>query len=239
MENILYILKTAAYFSDRSEILPVDCFLISHCIWTLEENIDEVKTIVKKAIENFSQINREEFENINNEIEILKKDIKADCINEEDVYETEKINSVECCKIKINYQYSIQLHSKDLYIPIGKINTNNQFYPMLNDGTEFKSFICYFNGNTILKVKSGNSSYHLIDNNQQTVTEIEKSLPIKSKKGTFKTITSRTKENYLRGCDELIEKIDNAIKNSEEDLKKQRNKIDSPFINEYDRDIIL
>lgn len=237
-KNILYILKTAAYFSDRDEILPVDCFLISHCIWTLEENIDEVKTIVKKAIENFSQINRDEFENINNEIETLKKDINEECINQEDIYETENINGIECCKIKINYKYSIQ-YSKDLYIPISKINTNNKFYPMLNDGTEFKYFICYFNGNTVLKVKSDSYSYALIDNNKQTVTEIEKSLPIKSKKGTFKTITSRTKENYLRDCDELVGKIDNAIKASEEDLEKQRNKIDSPFVNEYDREIIL
>ena len=38
---------------------------------------------------------------------------------------------------------------------------------------------------------------------------------------------------------ELIEKIDNAIKNSEEDLEKQRNKIDSPFVNKDDREIIL
>lgn len=260
-KNILYILKTAAYFSDRDEILPVDCFLISHCIWTLEENIDEVKTIVKKAIENFSQINRDEFENINNEIETLRKDINIECINQEDIYETENINGIECCKIKINYKYSIRLYSKDLYIPIGKINTNNKFYPMLNDGTEFKYFICYFNGNTVLKVKSDSYSYALIDNNKQTVTEnktpdaqflnilidnnkqtvtkIEKSLPIKSKKGTFKTITSITKENYLRVCDELVGKIDNAIKASEEDLEKQRNKIDSPFVNEYDREIIL
>lgn len=35
-KNIVYILKTAAYLCDRDEILPVDCFLISHCIWTLE-----------------------------------------------------------------------------------------------------------------------------------------------------------------------------------------------------------
>lgn len=237
-KNILYILKTAAYFSDREEILPMDCFLISHCIWTLEENIDEVKAIVKKSVENFYQINREEFENINNEIEILKKDINTECINLKDVYETENINGVECCKIQINYKYSMQLHSKDLYIPIDKINTNDEFSPQI-EGGEFKSFICSFNGNTVLRIKSANSSYALIDNSQQTVTASEKSLPIKSKKGTFKTITSRTKENYKKDCGGLIQKIDNAIKVSEEDLEKQKNKIDSPFINEIDRNIIL
>ena len=139
---------------------------------------------------------------------------------------------------KINYQYLANLHSKDLYIPIGKINNNDQFFPFLNDGSEFKSFICCFYGNTVLKVKSNASSYSLVENNK-IVSEVEKSLPIKSKKGTFKTISSMTKENFKKGCDELIEKIDNAIKTSEEDLEKQRDKIDFPFINEDDRDIIL
>ena len=64
-------------------------------------------------------------------------------------------------------------------------------------------------------------------------------MPIKTKKGTYKEITSRTKENYIKNCNELIEKIDEAVKKSEEDLKNQKEKIDSPFVAEYYRDIIL
>ena len=109
---------------------------------------------------------------------------------------------------------------------------------MIDGGQEFKSFICSFGGNTVLKVKVNGGTYLLADNGNK-VKEVEKSLEIESKKGAFKTITSRTKENYLRDCDELVGKIDNAIKASEEDLEKQRNKIDSPFVNEYDREIIL
>lgn len=241
-KNILYILKTAAYFSDREEILPVDCFLISHCIWTSKENIGEVKAIVKKSIENFSQINREEFENINNEIERLKKDINNDCINQKDVYETENINGFECCKIQIEYyQYNSSPNkiSKNLYIPTNKISTNDKFFPLLEDGTELKYFECCFNGNTVCSLNSVNYYYYKIIKDKNYVDKIDKRLKIKSKKGTFKTITSRTKENYKKDCDDLIQKIDNAIKVSEEDLEKQKNKIDSPFINEIDRNIIL
>ena len=241
-KNIVYILKTAAFLSDREEILPVDCFLISHCIWELQEDIDKVKDTVIKAIENFSQINRDEFENINNEIETLRKDINIECINQEDIYKTENINDTKCCKIKIDYYtnttYQQTLHSKDLYIPRDKINTDDNFHPMIDGGQEFNSFICSFGGNTVLKVKVNGDTYLLADNGNK-VKEVEKSLEIESKKGAFKTITSRTKENYLRDCDELVGKIDNAIKASEEDLEKQRNKIDSPFVNEYDREIIL
>ena len=156
-KNIVYILKTAAFLSDREEVLPVDCFLISHCIWELQEDIDKVKDTVIKAIENFSQINRDKFEDINNKVKDLHKDIDTDCINQENIYKTENINDTKCFKIKIDYYtdttYQPTLHSKDLYIPRDKINTDGKFYPMIDDGQEFKSFICSFGGNTVLKVK--------------------------------------------------------------------------------------
>lgn len=240
-KNIVYILKTAAFLSDREEILPVDCFLISHCIWELQEDIDKVKDTVIKAIENFSQINRDKFEDINNKVKDLHKDIDTDCINQEDIYKTENINDTKCCKIKIDYYtdaYQQTLHSKDLYIPRDKINTDDNFHPMLDGGQEFKSFICSFGGNTVLKVKVYNSTYLLADNGKK-VKEVEKSLEIESKKGAFKTITSRIKETYKKACDELIEEIDNQIKISYEDLEKQKNKIDSIFVNENYRNIIL
>ncbi|WP_288621748.1 hypothetical protein [uncultured Brachyspira sp.] len=153
----------------------------------------------------------------------------------------ENINDTKCCKIKIDYYtdtYQQTLHSKDLYIPRDKINTDGKFYPMLDDGQEFKSFICSFGGNTVLKVKVYNSAYLLADNGEK-VKEVEKSLEIESKKGAFKTITSRIKETYKKACNELIEEIDNQIKISYEDLEKQKNKIDSIFVNENYRNIIL
>lgn len=109
---------------------------------------------------------------------------------------------------------------------------------MLDDGQEFKSFICSFGGNTVLKVKVNGGTYLLADNGNK-VKEVEKSLEIESKKGAFKTITSRIKETYKKACDELIEEIDNQIKISYEDLEKQKNKIDSIFVNENYRNIIL
>lgn len=175
-KNIVYILKTAAFLSDREEVLPVDCFLISHCIWELQEDIDKVKDTVIKAIENFSQINRDKFEDINNKVKDLHKDIDTDCINQENIYKTENINDTKCCKIKIDYYtdtYQQTLHSKDLYIPRDKINTIGEFHPMLDDGQEFKSFICSFGGNTVLKVKVYNSAYLLADNGEK-VKEVEK-----------------------------------------------------------------
>ncbi|MCZ9893199.1 hypothetical protein PQQ32_12320 [Brachyspira hyodysenteriae] len=236
-KNIVYILKTAAYFCDREEILPVDCFLISHCIWTLEENIDDVKKIVQKSIKNFSQISRKDFESLSSEVNELKKDIESECINDKNVYNTEDINGVECIKIPLNYYYNGN-RKIDLYVPLNKLNTNSDFYALDINGNPYEYFNFSFNGGSSLKITK-NSSYYLLNSNNETVTEIAKRLPIKSEKGTYKTITSRTKDNYIKSCNEFIEKIDEAVKKSEEDLKNQKEKIDSPFVAECYSDIIL
>ena len=237
-KNIVYILKTAAYLCDRKEILPVDCFLISHCIWTLEENIDDVKKIVEKSIKSFSQISRKDFEMLSSEVNTLKKDIESECINDKNVYKTENINGIECIKIPLDYYYSGN-KKIDLYVPIDKLNTNSDFKALDVNGKPFEYFDFSFNGGSSLKITRNHSSFALINRNNETANEIAKRLPIKSEKGTYKTITSRTKDNYIKSCNELIEKIDEAVKKSEEDLKNQKEKIASPFVAECYMDIIL
>ncbi|WP_416487546.1 hypothetical protein [Brachyspira hyodysenteriae] len=123
-------------------------------------------------------------------------------------------------------------------MPLNKLNTSSDFYALDINGNPYEYFNFSFNGGSSLKITK-NSSYYLLNSNNETVTEIAKRLPIKSEKGTYKTITSRTKDNYIKSCNELIEKIDEAVKKSEEDLKKQKEKINSPFIAECYSDIIL
>lgn len=213
--------------------------LITHCIWTLEENIDEVKKIVEKSIERFSQISRKDFENLSNEVNTLKKDIESECINDKNVYDTEDIKGMECIKISLDYHTNYGGKAKIyLYVPLDKLDTASSFYALDKNGNEYEYFSFSFNGGSSLKITK-NSAYYLIDSRNNYVNEISKNLPLKTKKGTYKEITSRTKENYIKSCNELIEKIDDAVKKSEEDLIKQKEKIDSPFVAECYRDIIL
>ncbi|WP_300741821.1 AAA family ATPase [uncultured Brachyspira sp.] len=237
-KNIVYILKAAAFFSERNTVMPVDCFLITHCIWTLEENIDEVNKIVEKSIKNFSKISRKDFENLSNEVNTLKKDIESECVNDKNVYNTEDINGIECIKIPLDYYYNGS-RKIDLYFPLDKIDSSNNFKAFDENGNIFEYFDFSFNGGSSLQITRNHSSFALINSENRTISEISKKLPIKTKKGTYKEITSRTKENYIKNCNELIEKIDEAVKKSEEDLKNQKEKIDSPFVAEYYRDIIL
>ena len=139
-KNIVYILKASAYFSDRKEIVPSDCFLISNCIWTLEGNINAVNSIVKKSIMRFLNDNIDDFDydKIYDEAEELRTNIDKDSISDRDEYENEiNINGKRYFYIDVFYEYN-NTHGNNrvsivkLYIEIDKINNNTQFNPLIN-----------------------------------------------------------------------------------------------------------
>ena len=138
-KNIVYILKASAYFSDRKEILLSDCFLISNCIWTLEENINAVNNIVKKSIMRFFNNNEEfDYDKIYDEAEELRTNIDKDSISDRDEYENEiNIKGKRYFPIDVFYEYK-NTHGNNrvsivkLYIEIDKINNNTQFNPLIN-----------------------------------------------------------------------------------------------------------
>ena len=240
-KNIVSLLKAAAYFCDREEIQPVDCFLIRHCVWTLEENIEGVKKIIEKSIRCFSQMNKKDSEVLLNEIKELKKDIESECIYNKDIYETEMIGNKKYCKVRVDYQdyyhYSGMTNSIDLYAPIEKQNTTNEFYAFKSNGEQCDYFKCSFQNASL--VIAGCHNHYPLNNKGERVDEITKKLSIKTEKGAFKTLTPRTKQNYIESCNDLMAKVDNGIKEAEKDLMKQKEEIDSTFVCERDRNIIL
>lgn len=47
--QIVGLLKAAAYCNDRKEVLPVDCLLLTHCIWDNEKDIARIREGVVEA----------------------------------------------------------------------------------------------------------------------------------------------------------------------------------------------
>lgn len=139
-KNIVYILKASAYFSDRKEIVLSDCFLIANCIWTLEENINAVNSIVKKSIMRFlnDDIDEFDYDKIYDEAEELRTNIDKDSISDRDEYENEiNINGKRYFYIDVFYEYkntygNNSMSNVKFYIEIDKINNNTQFSPLIN-----------------------------------------------------------------------------------------------------------
>jgi MoxR-like ATPase len=49
--KIMHLLRTSAFLNDRDAVDPMDCFLITHCIWNEREHINQVAQFVHEAIE--------------------------------------------------------------------------------------------------------------------------------------------------------------------------------------------
>ncbi|WP_297206088.1 AAA family ATPase [uncultured Brachyspira sp.] len=161
-KNIVYILKAAAFFSDRNTVMPVDCFLITHCIWTLEENIEEVKKIVLEAIKIFStlDINRfdEKIEYIKNSSKTSSNSSSTSSTNNDDLeFETVSIKGKKFVKLPVKFRSSssfviTRLRLNNLYATSYQLNTDSYFNPYDEYGSQCEDFECIHLGNGKLKI---------------------------------------------------------------------------------------
>ncbi|HEX2900629.1 MAG TPA: AAA family ATPase [Bacteroidia bacterium] len=76
--KIIRLLRTSAFLNGREEVDLMDCFLIVHCIWDDEEQIEVVKRVVKEAIEKYGYKLKVNLADIQDEL----KEIDAEVLEE-------------------------------------------------------------------------------------------------------------------------------------------------------------
>ena len=248
-KNIVYILKAAAFFSERNTVMPVDCFLITHCIWTLEENIDAVKKIVLEAIKFFSasdiDIFDEKIEDIKNKSKNSQNSISTNSSNNNDLeFETVSIKGKKFVKLPVKFRVASVNYS--LYATSYQLNSGSHFSPYCEDnGNVFESgrLECIHLDNGKLKIKVMNAnvgmflggflSLSLIDENGKVVSETTCSLPVKnSVNNTANNTVSVNNSNLKIECNDLINNIDDYINSYENYLKNNINHIYSVFLSD-------
>ncbi|WP_456472105.1 AAA family ATPase [Methanocaldococcus sp.] len=75
-KKIVNILKTSAYLNGRKKIDIMDCFLISHTIWSRYEEIEEVRDLVEDVIAKYGYKVGIDTDKVKSRIEKLRKDIE-------------------------------------------------------------------------------------------------------------------------------------------------------------------
>ncbi|WP_020006002.1 AAA family ATPase [Brachyspira innocens] len=247
-KNIVYILKAAAFFSERNTVMPVDCFLITHCIWTLEENIEAVKKIVLEAIKFFSasdiNIFDEKIEDIKNRSKNSQNSSSTDSNDDDLEFETVLINGEKFVELPVKWR-NYPLINYSLYATSHQLNTGSYFNPYyVNNGNVFecKYLEGIHLGNGKLKIKMKNRSISLvglwgsvilIDENGKEVYETICSLPVKnSVNNTANNIVSVNNSNLKIECNDLINNIDDYINGYENYLKNNINNIYSVFLSD-------
>lgn len=76
--KIVRILRTSAFLNDRDEVDLMDCFLIAHCIWSEESEIQTTQEIVAESIRSYGYNLTIDIESIKNQIKELNKDVKKE-----------------------------------------------------------------------------------------------------------------------------------------------------------------
>jgi MoxR-like ATPase len=66
--KIVRLLRASAFLNNREEVDLMDCFLIKHCIWNEEEQIQAVSGFVNDTIEEFGYTKEIDFTSINTEL---------------------------------------------------------------------------------------------------------------------------------------------------------------------------
>uniref|UniRef100_UPI003F4B8E1A AAA family ATPase n=1 Tax=Brachyspira catarrhinii TaxID=2528966 RepID=UPI003F4B8E1A len=252
-KNIVYILKAAAFFSERNTVMPVDCFLITHCIWTLEENIDAVKKIVLEAIKFFSasdiDIFDEKIEDIKNKSKNSQNSSSSNSSNNDDLeFETVSIKGKKFIGLPVKLRVNPLNYS--LYATSYQLNSGSYFSPYCEDnGNIFQSehLECIHLGNGKLKIKIKNANVSrfgnwaallggyvtLIDENGKVVSETTCSLPVKnSVNNTANNTVSVNNSDLKIECNDLINNIDDYINSYENYLKNNINHIYSVFLSD-------
>ena len=160
-QKIAQLLKASAFFNDRKETNHSDALLISHCIWTKEENRQTATSIVHQAIKDVGFTSEISLDELDKEKESLDKEINKELFYKSDVYKTEKIGNKKyfVAKVKFTYEhgyYDKKTVERTLYIPYGKMKSKDNFHPVDARGNELDDYDCSFDGHGTCNINGRN-----------------------------------------------------------------------------------
>jgi len=130
--NATILLKAGAFFCDRDKTNIVDTLLLSHCLWTTNDNRKKVIEIVEKCVEESGFDTGISLKSIDDEKEELEKEIDNEIFYSNDIYKTVKLKGnneyFEVSKNvkKNNNNYDIS-NSLVFYIPYTKMKSTKEF----------------------------------------------------------------------------------------------------------------
>ena len=88
-KKVVRILRTSAFLNGRDEVDLIDCFIIPYCIWNNNDQIEEMKDLVKNLIRDRGYSPEIDPSQIRYEIDGLKKEIEKETATVKEI--TEKI----------------------------------------------------------------------------------------------------------------------------------------------------
>ncbi|MCL2185846.1 MAG: AAA family ATPase [Treponema sp.] len=207
--KILRLIRTSAFLNDRTEADLMDCFLIKHCIWNEEKQIQAVSEFVNDAIEEYGYTKEINFKSIEEEIEKFKKEIDV---------ETTFIKNTEVVVLEPIYDdYYEIINPPDYGNDVNLINKNNyNNLSIENDDIRLFYWDDYYK-----KVRHGSYNYLCRKGDS------EYSIFIDNTEFNLKTMIQGDKRKLTRKPNIKLEEIwDNQIKDLLQQIVEMENQLE-------------
>lgn len=244
-QKIAILIKAAAYFCDRDQVLVADLLLLRHCLWTLEANREPVAALVANCIKQFGHPDREDLDKWVEKHSDLEREINATFFYTEDIYVTEKVATQDCFPFILSVKsgrHGFQEINIKLYAPRERCETAGKFMPLKEDGTKDPRFRCHFDGSVLtIDIDTDVMRYGIESGyTSNEYTEYAKhTLSLQFKKGTQRDVTKSVRLTYVRECGDSLKEIERLITSSEQHYRNQQQQNDTPFVPFAKREIVL
>lgn len=227
-KKISYLLKASAYFCDRKSINLTDLLLLKHCLWTNEENKEEIDEIIEDTIRENSYILNDSLIDFDKKLEKLEKEINKELYYTEDIYDTKLLKGKEYFKIKREEDPNSDLY--EFYISKEYKRTKDNFNPINKDGIRLDNINCNF-------IRPGTCNIRVYKNNSWQ--EIERYLPkILHYKGNKRLgVSEELREKLETRAEKILKKSISLLENLNLYLENYKAEMENPFISERDINI--
>jgi len=149
----------------------------------------------------------------------------------EDIYDTKNIKGNEYFKVS---SYDYYNHEVEFFIDKKLIKINKEFYPVDINGNELKNFKCNFKGTGSCEIKAVDPNWNSYFDTRDSFSP--KILYYKGKKGD---VSKRLISSLSESVDNLINDIEDMIKEVKLYKEKLKDEIDNPFIYKENTGILL
>lgn len=222
------LLKASAFFNERKETNHSDALLLSHCIWTSEENREAVIDIVHNSIKDVGFTSDVSLAELDKEKGSLDKEINHELFYVDDVYKTENIGDIKCFKAIVTFEYGhwSEKAKRTLFIPQVEMKSQSPFKPLDGKGNELENYECSFDGQGTCVIEGKNFENHY----NSTVTFTPKVLFHKNDKKD--DINLRLIDSLKGSVVEVREKLMSTLEVCQAKNSAYKAKLESPFVNE-------
>ncbi|WP_313484257.1 AAA family ATPase [Acinetobacter variabilis] len=191
-QRAAYLLKAAAFFNGRKEVILSEIFLLKYCLWNKTDDFKEIQKIIEQSLTKNGLDTGIDIESLILKNQSLEKEITNELYYTEDVYLIHTIAGKEYFRFKFDNQ--------DIYVEANLKGTDKDFYPIDKNGNQQNYYICNFNKSGTCTVRERN--YYR--------REEKKTPSIQFKKGTKKQEVN----------ERLIVALDNEVSNNLNQLQQ-------------------